>query len=1146
MTIPKDKLLGCTDSVGLNYNPHASIDDNTCIYDELSSILRMSKVDMPHVSGTGSCVCMSSYYGFDEFNQEPFPPPIVFYDDLDENVILATYPMQQCVNIPAYNNCNDDFIPVCSLLGDTQCYCNCMYPDWDSNENRSLRNECNCRFNPDCNDGDVCVSKDECINDDNITCGPSGTQLCFGECHFGVEGCLDSNANNYANQIDNIANIHNQDICTYNNTVSSVTNVCLTITAGPNGGEYFGFSPYGTTWYLEDETTNISYNGPSNIVNMVTPVPGALSPNQTIKYALHLPPSDSYFLRFYDLEGQNTSASIEVVISPNNACDINNSLPSETIDMVQDANTGAPILNLEGRFSIGQSSFGCVDEYACNYDSSSIGCQGVANDSSCCIYSGQVYFENPGLDLENYVCSCSGQGPGGGNLHIPWFQYGCPDSSIIQCWNWPELGDPSYNSDWMPFPYTDVDEVDLACNCNGNLDMTIDYCGVCRNGPMCVSGEESCVDVNTPPGCCDTNYNMTCSGGCANPFAENFDPNADYMTENPTTDCIFDWGRYPITFSLYWWYDNNECGLDTPCSESEPMRSSIKLYENGKFGTSSDECAGSYHITNYNGPGQIYFYFDSGTKMHAHYNHLTRRIEGERVTDGGEQVGHFFIKTRAIRPRFRGGPGSRALDKISNTNIRLLGENGYTTQIYLEPGNTFKTLTGNATGMFELIRPGYSYNIEIIEDIEQNYLSQGLFKLTYKGASDNSCISAWPGSPAASNPNYTGIDDPRGCRTVMVGHINSPVISDGEVEIIEPHLSLSDPGNWWNNYAYFPSTMSYRKWDGTQSTAEYDGYGMFFNPGYCLNDDGTEIMCNDIINSDAQCNPQNCVGEWIPRPALNAEMPEYPSNCVSNSDVPEINPDCLVTCHCSAICAESLEECESICPDTLPGDVNDDGLVNIQDILYIINYILGVYDSHEWMLDLSETDFVITGDVNNDGLLNIADIGIIIQHILGSVINEFDISSAVSIHTSKLKNKKVDIIVTELITQLEQLLNDCKKPNVRYDATGLTKIRAWVARNEFVQCDAKFIISKWAQMVNKSISHLTNGSINTILLKSGQTDNIKYKKTPLNGIQHSDIEYSFILPTGFPYTGKVVNRHGDLYTDSKMPRRILRKRINKK
>jgi hypothetical protein len=55
----------------------------------------------------------------------------------------------------------------------------------------------------------------------------------------------------------------------------------------------------------------------------------------------------------------------------------------------------------------------------------------------------------------------------------------------------------------------------------------------------------------------------------------------------------------------------------------------------------------------------------------------------------------------------------------------------------------------------------------------------------------------------------------------------------------------------------------------------------------------------------------------------------------------------------------------------LPGDVNDDGEVNIADINAIIDIILGVTDNTQGH-----------ADVNNDGEVNIADINTVIDIIL--------------------------------------------------------------------------------------------------------------------------------------------------------------------
>jgi len=55
--------------------------------------------------------------------------------------------------------------------------------------------------------------------------------------------------------------------------------------------------------------------------------------------------------------------------------------------------------------------------------------------------------------------------------------------------------------------------------------------------------------------------------------------------------------------------------------------------------------------------------------------------------------------------------------------------------------------------------------------------------------------------------------------------------------------------------------------------------------------------------------------------------------------------------------------------DVEPGDINNDGTLNVQDVVIMINYILGgVYDSN--------------GDINNDGIINVQDVVILINLIL--------------------------------------------------------------------------------------------------------------------------------------------------------------------
>ena len=57
----------------------------------------------------------------------------------------------------------------------------------------------------------------------------------------------------------------------------------------------------------------------------------------------------------------------------------------------------------------------------------------------------------------------------------------------------------------------------------------------------------------------------------------------------------------------------------------------------------------------------------------------------------------------------------------------------------------------------------------------------------------------------------------------------------------------------------------------------------------------------------------------------------------------------------------------------LMGDLNQDSLINILDIVQIVNIILGSSPSNYQLL---------TGDINNDGLINVIDIVNIVNIIL--------------------------------------------------------------------------------------------------------------------------------------------------------------------
>ena len=60
--------------------------------------------------------------------------------------------------------------------------------------------------------------------------------------------------------------------------------------------------------------------------------------------------------------------------------------------------------------------------------------------------------------------------------------------------------------------------------------------------------------------------------------------------------------------------------------------------------------------------------------------------------------------------------------------------------------------------------------------------------------------------------------------------------------------------------------------------------------------------------------------------------------------------------------------------NTLPGDINEDSIVNILDIVNMLNYILGV--------DLPTDIQFSSSDMNQDGLLNVLDVVLLVNIIL--------------------------------------------------------------------------------------------------------------------------------------------------------------------
>ena len=59
----------------------------------------------------------------------------------------------------------------------------------------------------------------------------------------------------------------------------------------------------------------------------------------------------------------------------------------------------------------------------------------------------------------------------------------------------------------------------------------------------------------------------------------------------------------------------------------------------------------------------------------------------------------------------------------------------------------------------------------------------------------------------------------------------------------------------------------------------------------------------------------------------------------------------------------------------LPGDINGDAQVNIQDIIFLINFILDIEDP--------DSNQFSSADLNGDSVLNIQDVILIVNSILG-------------------------------------------------------------------------------------------------------------------------------------------------------------------
>ncbi len=94
-------------------------------------------------------------------------------------------------------------------------------------------------------------------------------------------------------------------------------------------------------------------------------------------------------------------------------------------------------------------------------------------------------------------------------------------------------------------------------------------------------------------------------------------------------------------------------------------------------------------------------------------------------------------------------------------------------------------------------------------------------------------------------------------------------------------------------------------------------------------------------------------------------------NCTFQACSDSVGPICVYAGSGDQICVDDVYNCG----DQLLGDSNNDGLINVLDIVIVVNYIL------EGVLDFNDCD-ILASDFNQDQQLNVLDIVEIINLIL--------------------------------------------------------------------------------------------------------------------------------------------------------------------
>ena len=195
-------------------------------------------------------------------------------------------------------------------------------------------------------------------------------------------------------------------------------------------------------------------------------------------------------------------------------------------------------------------------------------------------------------------------------------------------------------------------------------------------------------------------------------------------------------------------------------------------------------------------------------------------------------------------------------------------------------------------------------------------------------------------------------------------------------------------GNCWNSYCYTffnsgidgdPAHSVY--YDLTEFECNELGFG-YYVPGVSSSDPYYDSNCSN----ESTCNGcmTGCVSYVMTNYGYTESEAEY--WCFSTADA---------SYGCSDSCYGNTLDCNgTVNGNNIPGDLNSTGIINVADVVYLVNFILGASN-----LDVS------CGDINNDGSVDVSDVVALINIILSDrlLVNIDAVNSKLIISDNSLR-----------------------------------------------------------------------------------------------------------------------------------------------